>query len=84
MGKARDILRWEIDWHVDITIIILWQTGWVTLPSHRCVHISDKRQFRFEWEDEWSWYFAASHVMLRQRGLQNLNLTRLILAIQHG
>jgi len=66
------MLRQEINRHDDIAIIIPWQTGWVTLPSHRCVHVSDKRQFWFEWEDEWSWCFAVSNVVLGQNGLQNL------------
>lgn len=73
MGSMREILRQEIDRRIDVAVIISWQTGWVTLPLHRCVHISDKRQFQFEWEDEWSRYFAVSRVILGQSSLQNLN-----------
>lgn len=54
MGNTWEMLRQEMDRHIDTAIIIPWQPGWVTLPSPRCVHTSDKRQLQFEWEDEWS------------------------------
>jgi len=63
----------EMDRHADTAVIMPWQAGSVTLPWHCCMHLSDRRQFRFEWEDEWSRYFAASCVVLGQSHPQHLN-----------
>lgn len=73
MGSERQVLGQEMDRYIDTAVIIPWQAGLVTLPLHCCVHRSDKRQFQFEWEDEWSQDFAASRVILRQSSLQHPN-----------
>lgn len=73
MGSKRQVLRQETDRHIATAIIIPWQAGLVALPLHCCLHRSDKRQFQCEWEDEWSWDFAASRVILGQSSLQDPN-----------